>query len=233
MRKIFAILGLFALLLTTGCVQKTPDYYKEIKNAKSLYEQLDSAHITMTDLNSGEELMDFSFYINNDDEMIFSYRGTEDEGESQAYSDGAQFFYKNADETGWRTITSDDESYLYNLYTRKYRYPYARGSIFFLDGTSVANTISVESGGILTVTYVYDPEKLNSYAAERLDNVSEFISLTAVYELDEEGRLLSFTERGTVKDEQGVQSEVNMRITVDHMNEVYEIAYPVGELITE
>lgn len=234
MKKIIALAVLCAAALMTGCVGKTPEHYSEIKKAKELYEKLDSAHMTMTDLSTGGEILEFSFYLNEKDEMIFSYRGTEDGGESQAYSDGAQFFYKSADEDGWRVIDSSDESYLYNLYTRKYRYPYARGSIFFLDGTSVASASSADgANGTKIVTYVYDPQKLNSYAASRLDNVSEFTELTAVYEIDGEGRMVSFTETGTVIDEQGESSAVNMKITVDSMNEVWEIANPVGELITE
>ena len=234
MKKSLFTAALGVIMLLTGCTQKMPEYYSEIKQAKEKYEKLDSAHILMTDLNTGEDIMEFSFFLNGNDEMVFSYRGVTDGEEEQAYSDGAQFFYKSAGEEGWRIIPSDDESYLYNLYNRTYRYPYARGSIFFLDGTSVESVFSIGgSDGPLQITYVYDPEGLNSYAARQLENVSAFSSLTVVYELDSEGYITSFTETGVVTDSEGVESEVNMRITVDKMNEVYEIPYPVGELILE
>ena len=228
------ILVLVCAVLLTGCAQKMPQDYDRIKEAKKLYEELDSARIVMTDLNSGAEVLEFSFYLNKDDEMVFSYRGFDGGGEERAYSDGAQFFYKTADEEGWHIIGSDDESYLYNRYNKTYRYPYARGSIFFLDGTSVSSASTTEkSDGSFSITYVYDSEGLNNYAAGRLENVSEFSSLTAVYELNPEGYITSFTQTGTVSDENGVASDINMRLDVFDMNGVYEIPYPVGELILE
>lgn len=234
MRKILCTALVCGAMLLSGCMQKTAPRFGEIKSAKERYEKLDSAHLTMTDLDSGELMMEFSFYLNKNDEMIFSYRSVDGEKEEQAYSDGAQFFYKTAEEDGWRVIDSDDESYLYNLYTRTYRYPYARGSIFFLDGTSVSEaTEKATPDGGIAVTYVYDPEGLNAYAAGRLDNVSGFSSLTAEYVLDAEGNIISFTETGTVTDSEGVASDVNIRMTVDSMNEVYEIPYPVGKLIID
>ncbi|MGN1120185.1 MAG: hypothetical protein ACI4Q4_07485 [Oscillospiraceae bacterium] len=234
MRKTLCTALVCGTMLLSGCIQKTAPGFSEVKSAKERYESLDSAHITMTDLDTGLEMMEFSFYFNKDDEMIFSYCAVDGEKTEQAYSDGAQFFYKTADEDGWRVIKSDDESYLYNLYTRTYRYPYARGSIFFLDGTSVSESnIAEAADGGKTITYVYDPDGLNSYAAGRLDNVSNFSALTAEYVLDAQGYIVSFTETGTVTDAEGQPADVNIRITVDSMNEVYEIPYPVGELILD
>ena len=60
---------------------------------------------------------------------------------------------------------------------------------------------------------VVDPEKLNSFAAGQLDNVSAFSALTAVYELDADGYITSMTETGTVTDAEGITSEVNIKIT--------------------
>ena len=234
MKKLLLSLFLAAGCLLCGCMQKMPEYYNEIKNAKELYEKLDSGRITMTDLSSGEDIMEFSFMINKRDEMVFSYASHGGEGEERAFSDGGQFFYKQAEDDGWRVIPPDDESYAYNLYSRTYRYPYARGSLFFLDGTSVESVFSIGgSDGPLQITYVYDPEKLNSFAAGQLDNVSAFSALTAVYELDAEGYITSMTETGTVTDAEGITTEVNIKITVSDMNAVYDIPYPVDNLINE
>lgn len=234
MKKLFVAAALLVCLLMTGCIQKTPDYYNEIKRAKEQYEKLDSAHIVMTDLNTGEDIMDFSFMFTKNDEMVFSYYSCSDGVEERAFSDGAQFFFKTAGDDGWHVIKPDDPSYLYNLYSRKYRYPYARGSIFFLDGTSVKNTIAISSDdGPLSITYTYDPEGLNAYAAGQLENVSSFTALTAIYELDKDGYITSFTEKGTVTDTDGNTSEVNMRISVYDMNNVFDIPYPVDKILDE
>lgn len=234
MKKLLLAAMLAILSLICGCARNIPQYYNEIKTAKELYEKLDSARITMTDLSSGEDIMEFSFMINDRNEMVFSYASNSEAGEERAFSDGAQFFYKQAQDDGWHVIPPDDESYAYNMYSRTYRYPYARGSLFFLDGTSVESVFSIGgSDGPLQITYVYDPEKLNSFAAAQLDNVSSFSSLTAVYELDENGYITSMTETGTVTDAEGKTADVNIKITVSDMNAVYDIPYPVDNLIME
>ena len=107
------------------------------------------------------------------------------------------------------------------------RYPYARGSIFFLDGTSVETADVIEESGKTVIVYSYDPEKLNSYAVSLLDNVSSFSELTVSYTIDENGYITEFTERGTVTDTNGQKSSVDLRIIVNNMNEIYEIETPV------
>lgn len=231
MKRTAALLLALVIMLVSGCALSVPEGFSEVKRAKELYEKLGSGRLTMTDAASGETLMEFSFFINKKDEMIFSYISADENGTEGAYSDGAQFFYKNRGEEKWRIISTEDESYLYNLYSKTYRYPYARGSIFFLDGTSVESAQLTENAdGSLTVRYDYDPEKLNKNAVEMLDGVSEFYALSAVYEIAADGCMASFTETGSVADEQGERSDLSIRLTVSDPNNVYDIPSPVGEL---
>lgn len=225
MKKIFFIAIILGALLLCGCAAK-PEGYDSVKKAKELFEKLDSARVIMEDISAGERLMEFSFYINNDDEMIFSYRGNGENGEEYGYSNGAEFYYKTAGAERWEVIGPSDESYYYNIYTRDYRYPYARGSIFFLDGTSVESVVIAEKQDGTAIVYTYDPEKLNSYAAGILDNVSSFSELTATYLIDENGYITEFTEQGRVTDIDGNESSVDIRIIVDSMNEIFEIEAP-------
>lgn len=233
--RIFAaLLAALAIALACGCALSVPEGFSEVKRAKELYEKLDSGRLTMTDAASGETLMEFAFIINKKDEMIFSYLSQDESGTEGAYSDGAQFFYKNRDEEKWHIISAEDESYLYNLYSKTYRYPYARGSVFFLDGTSVANAqVTENADGSLTVRYDYDPERLNKNAAEQLDGVSEFFALSAVYEIAADGCMKSFTETGSVANEQGVRSDISITLAVSDPNNVYDIPSPVGELAAQ
>lgn len=226
MKKIVILLIVSGTLLLCGCSAK-PEGYDRVKRAKELFEELDGARVIMEDVSAGERLMEFSFYVNENDEMIFSYLGAGEGGEERCYSNGAEFYYKTADSSDWEVIGPADENYYYNIYTRDYRYPYARGSIFFLDGTSVKDARVTEEGGKTVTVYTYDPEKLNSYAVNLLDNVSSFSELTASYVIDENGYITEFTERGTVTDANGEKSAVDLRITVDRMNEIYEIEAPV------
>ena len=231
MKKTICAIALAAvLLLTASCTAQLPINYKDIKSAKDAYEELDSARVVMTDLSTGERLMTFLFYINSEDEMILYYEGESEDGAEYAYSDGAEFFYKTADAEEWSVISSSDESYIYNVYSRSYRYPYADGGIFFLDGTSVADA-SATGGedGPLVVTYVYDAELLNKNAAGSLDNVSSFSSLTAVYTIDD-GCITEFEMRGSVTDSDGSDYEINTGICVCDMNETESIAAEISEL---
>lgn len=230
MKKLI-LAALIAALTATGCAADMPDGYNTVKTAKSKYNGLDSAHTTMTDLSTGELIMDFSFYINSSEEMILYYYGKDGSDEMYAYSDGAQYFYKEPGKEMWSVINSSDEDYLYNIYNRKNRYPYADGGIFFLDGASVSQAeISTDEDGDTIISYIYDADRLNKSTNGLLDGVSSFESLTTIFEINSDGYIISFTETGKVTDTEGTARDVNMRIDIDMMNDVTEIAYPVDKL---
>lgn len=231
MRKLFLLI-LPVLLLLTGCTAvPVPENYNEIKKAKELYEKLDSACVVMVDNQSGAELMEFRFYINKKDEMILSYDSFEN-GE-KAYSDGVQFFYKTEGSEGWTAVTPKDEAYIYNIYNREYRYPYARGGLFFLDGTSVSTVETAEVGGDRLITYVYDCDKLNDYAVTKLDGVSSFSALTCVYRINADGYIVEFTEKGVMTDDSENVSDIDITYRITDMNELTGVENPVDYVLTE
>lgn len=221
---IAAVCALIAVFAVLVIVKRTsvPQGFNDIKKARDKYESLDSARLTMTDLSTGEVLMTFCFYINGDNEMILDYDSPQT-GE-HAYSDGKQYCYRSEGE--WTTITPADEEYIHNIFNRKYRYPYARGTVFFLDGTAVSEASVTEENGGKTVTYVYDADKLNSGSAKGLDNVSEFSELTCTYTIDESGLITRFTEKGKLTDADGAVSEVNIALEVSDVNNVKVIELP-------
>lgn len=199
-----------------------PDGYRDIKKARELYEKLDSARLDMIDLSNGETLMTFSFYINANNEMILDYDCPQN-GE-HAYSDGKQFYYRTDGE--WTAITPKDEAYIHNLYNREYRYPYARGTAFFLDGTAVEEARIEQNGSEKTITYVYDCDKLNESSVKQLDNVSEFSELTCSYTMNEDGLIIRFTEKGLLTDEDGETEDIDIAFVVSDVNNVNVIDIP-------
>ena len=215
------ITAVFAVLIIIK-LGELPDGYRDIKKARETYEKLDSARLEMIDLSSGELLMSFCFYINGSNEMVFDYDCPQN-GE-QAYSDGKQFYYKTDGE--WNTITSKDEAYIHNIYNREYRYPYARGTVFFLDGTAVKEAKIEENDGEKTVTYIYDCDKLNKSSAKQLDNVSEFSELTCTYTLNTDGLIVRFAEKGSLTDAEGKVTDVDIAIVVSDVNNVNVIDIP-------
>lgn len=221
----FVIAAAALAILAFVKLKAVPNGADDIKNARKLYEKLDSARLTMTDNSTGENLMDFSFYINGDNEMIFEY--VSPQSGDHAYSDGKQFYYKT--DGKWTAITPEDESYIHNIYNREYRYPYARGSVFFMNADAVSEATVEEQNGGKTITYVYDCEKLNKKAVKDLENVSEFSALTCVYSINADGLITRFTEKGAVTDAEGKASDVDITLEVSEVNKIKFIERPFDE----
>ena len=198
-KTIAAVLAAVSISLAAGCAANLPAGYDKFTAAREKYETLSSGRVTMTDLTTGDEIMRFSFYFNVNDEMVFSYWGSWQGEEQQAYSDGAEFFYKESGDEKWTVISSDDDGYIYNVYNRGYRYPYAEGRLFFLAGEAVRNAGIIESGdGPTSITYTYDPEKLNSASMPGVqEDIQSFERLTTTLEIDQQGYPSSFTEDGS------------------------------------
>lgn len=234
MKKVIACAAAAAsICVISGCsAASLPEGYEQFMQARELYERLDSARVTMTDIDSGEEIMRFSFYFTGSDEMVLSYYGCWYGEEQQAYSDGAEFFYKESGDEKWSVISSADENYIYNIYNRKYRYPYAEGRIFFLAPEAVENAeTGTAPNGNFRITYDYDAEKLNSQSIPGIvGQISEFKTLATTLETDPDGNVVSFTESGTIIAADGEEMTLNMRIDVADINSVFDIPYPVDEL---
>lgn len=228
----FAAVSVVSVALSSGCAAKLPAYYDKFTAARDKYQNVDSARVTMTDISTGEEIMRFSFYFNVNDEMVFSCWTSWQGEEQQAYSDGAEFFYKYSDDEKWNVISSSDDSYIYNIYNRGYRYPYAEGRLFFLAGEAVQDAGIIESDdGPTSITYTYDPEKLNSESMPGVqEDIQSFEKLVTTLEIDQQGYPLSFTEDGTVVTAAGEVMEFNMRIDVTDINNVYDVENPVDEI---
>lgn len=218
-------------VMLVACSADLPEGYDKFTAAREKYEKLDSARVTMTDLDSGSEIMEFSFYFNGSDEMVFSYYGCWDGEVQQAYSDGAEFFYKEDGDEKWSVISSADENYVYNVYNRGYRYPYAEGRIFFLAGEAVASAEVTESNGVTSICYVYDTDKLNSASMPGVqEEISRFSELTTTLNIGADGIVQDFIESGTVTTVTGEILTLNMMITVSDVNEIFDVANPVDEI---
>lgn len=213
--------GIFAVLLITK-ISSAPEGYKEIQEAQRNYEKLDSASLVMTDNLSGDTLMTFRFLINGDNEMILDYYAPQS-GE-RAYSDGKLFRYKTDGE--WTTISPSSEEYIHNLYNREYRYPYARGSVFFADSESVSEAEISQNGGKTVITYIYDAERLNQKAGQLLlENAKSFSRLQCEYTL-EDGLITNLTEKGVITDLEDKEITLDITIRLLEINEVKSIEKP-------
>lgn len=232
MKRFISAAAAAAMIFLAGCSAKLPDGYDQFVKARETYEKLDSARVTMTDIDSGEEIMEFSFYINGNGEMVFSYRDNWDGKTQQAYSDGAEFFYKEDGDEKWTVISSADENYVYNIYNREYRYPYAEGRIFFLAAESVSDAgVIGGDDGSLSVTYVYDPDKLNAASIPGIaEEISRFEYLATRLEIGSDGIVTRFTENAAVETASGEKLSLNMQIDVTEANQISDIPNPVDDI---
>lgn len=233
MKRVFAAaVAAASIAALSGCSTELPEGYREFTAARDKYETLDSARVTMTDLDSGEQVMEFSFYFSANDEMVLSYSSTWDGVTQQAYSDGAEFFYKESGDEKWTVISSGDENYVYNVYNRKYRYPYAEGRMFFLAAESVREaSVTTGTDGSTVIVYDYDPDKLNEASMPGVEEeISEFQSLSTTLTISADGIPVQFVENGAVTTVSGEELTLNMQIDVTSVNEVFEIPYPVDEI---
>ena len=175
--------------------------------------------------------MEFSFYFTGNDEMVLSYYGCWNGEEQQAYSNGAEFFYKESGDEKWSVIGSSDENYIYNIYNREYRYPYAEGRVFLIAAEAVESAEVSESDGATSIKYVYDTEKLNSVSMPGVEEeISDFSALTTTLYIGADGIVKDFIESGTVTTVSGETLTLNMKITVSDVNKVFEIKNPVDEI---
>ena len=229
MKRFISAAAAAAMIFLAGCSAKLPAGYDQFVKARENYEKLDSARVTMTDINSDTEIMEFCFYINANGEMVFSYRDNWDGKTQQAYSDGAEFFYKEDGDEKWTVISSSDENYVYNIYNREYRYPYAKGRIFFLAGEAVSDVGIIDSDdGPLSITYVYDPDKLNAASIPGIaEEISRFECLTTKLEVGSDGIITRFTENADVVTASGEELSLVMRIDVTEANQITDIPNPV------
>lgn len=231
-RLIAAALAAVSIALSAGCSAQLPQGYDKFTAAREKFETLDSGRVTMTDLTTGEEIMRFSFFFTANDEMVFSYWGSWQGNVQQAYSDGAEFFYKDSGDEKWTVIGSDDESYIYNVYNRGYRYPYAEGRLFFLAGEAVRDSgVITSEDGPTQINYVYDPEKLNSASMPGVqEDIQSFEKLSTTLEIDRQGYPVRFIEDGSVVTSAGEVMDFSMQIDVTDINDVYDVANPVDEI---
>ena len=82
--------------------------------------------------------------------------------------------------------------------------------------------------GPLSITYVYDPDKLNAASIPGIaEEISRFEYLTTKLEVGSDGIITRFTENGTVVTASGEELTLNMRIDVAEANQITDIPNPV------
>ena len=216
-----AVMSALLIISTAGCSTADPDGYSDIRNARKLYSELYSAKLTVTDKETGMVTQELAFKYNQQDELVYSYYGTDGTTVYYEYHNGSEYNYYSDGE--WHTLVSGDENYV--SYSRSRKMSMTDEGMIFAKAESVTSSTITETAAGKTIEMVYDAAALNSSMASQLGLVGELESFKVIYTLDSDGYCTSLEQIGTaVKD--GKQSKVDYLMTVEHMNDVTSIEQP-------
>ena len=113
-----AILSALLIITLSGCsVKAEPEGYSDIKNARKLYSELYSAQLTVTDKETGTVTQELTFRYDTQDNLTYSYYGTDGTTEYYEYHNGSEYNYLSDGE--WHTLVSGDENYVAYSRSRK------------------------------------------------------------------------------------------------------------------
>ena len=197
-KRISALLPITAfIVLLCGCKAAGSYEGKALTDrAKSLHTSLESAHITVTDMNN-ELVQDISYRFAGDI-MQYMYYGKDSESGKEYYefNNGTELDYITLpDETEWSFKSKGEDGY-YN-YSRASRHYFADGSKLFTDYAAAVSGseegYSLYGGKSLTLSY--DTEKLRQY-----EGMADITAYREVFEFDEEGFCAEFCTSYTLSD---------------------------------
>lgn len=213
-----AVLALFVLSLTGfGRMEG----YDVIDRARAAYAALDSGRLTITDVDTGGLVQDFTFRY-EDGALTYLYEGTGPDGTfSCEYGDGeTRELYTDGQ---WAAYAADEDGYV--RYTRKRPHQNASKDIFFLLGSCVeqAEITELPDGG-QTIRYVYSPAKLSGKLAGQLRG-GKLTAFETVYTLDASGGIEEMIEQSTVSGPDG-DSEWAYKLVISDENAVEAIEKP-------
>ena len=185
--------------------------------AKALHTSLESADITVCDLNTHETVQEISYRFVGD-VMQYMYYG-KDASTGQEYyefNNGTELdFITLPDESEWSFKSKGEDGY-YN-YSKASRHYFADGAKLFSDYSAAVSASSVEQSlyGGKKLTLSYDIEKLRQY-----EGMSEMTEFSEVFELDEEGYCAEFLTSFTLSD--GSSSKYTVYINKRNADEPIE-----------
>lgn len=217
MRRICLSVMILAMIFAlTGCVTRTPVAGEElVMAARKAYAALDSAHVEVVNDETGEAEQTFIFKCDEKGMMTYSYAGASDGVRLAQFNNGYEQF---TDENGEVSYT-DSQNLRFTAYSKDVRYPMAdEGLIIFLDSAIDREQCSVtEKDGITEVIHVYGPKTFGLY-----DGEGELKAFSALFRFDENGELISFTEKADIVAD-GAENRHSYTIYITERNAVERV----------
>lgn len=221
--------AVLAAVSFSGC---SADYsqlegYNEIMNARKLYSQLFSAHLTVTDTEKAMLTQELYFMYDQNDRLEYSYFGTDGKTEYYEYHNGYEYNYFDNESREWKTLTEGEENY--RGYSKTAKMSMCDEGMIFIKPESVTEASKTKDSENTVIRMTYDASALNSSMSSQLGLVGSLKSFEVIYTLDKDGYCTSMEQKGTAEQD-GVTSSVDYILEIDRMNDVVEIVKPnVGD----
>ena len=198
--------------------------YSEIENARKLYSELFSAHLTITDCEKDILTQELTFMYDTQDRLVYSYYGTDGSTQYFEYHNGFEYSYTDGGE--WKTVTEGGENY--HSYSKSAKMSMTDAGMIFIKPESITSSAVTQDGENKVIKTQYDAAALNSSMSSQLGLVGSLKSFEVIYTLDKDGYCVTMEQIG-VAEQDGKESKVDYLLKIDKMNDVAEIVKPDTE----
>lgn len=224
-RVSFCLFIIITVCFMTSCGGAQFDGADELKRAKKLFEEMNSARITVSDNIGGTMSQSFAFSYDAADTLIYAYSADSGDGDMYyEYHNGSEIV-KTTDSAGeWTAVAEGSENYY--SYSRSVRSSYTSASLlaFFDSCVSQSSVTENESGG-KTIRLSYDLDALNALGLLSAE-VGTLEAFEEEISLDADGSCVRLTQSGaSVSD--GASSDYSYTIIIEEINAAEKTVRPV------
>ena len=154
----------YCVTALSGCSSVSYEGKDLVDKAKQIHTELEAAHITVSDNNTGDVLQEITYRFEGD-VMQYMYigRDTETGEEYYEFNNGTELDTWHTGNSGWTAVAKGSEGF-YN-YSRAKRHYFADGALLLNDYPSavVSSEVHNEAGGGKTIRLRYDDDRLYRY----------------------------------------------------------------------
>ncbi len=217
MKRLFIICGTIAFVFLSACSKKPVAGEEIVEKAKNKCEQLNSATITVTNTETGKVEQTFSYLYDDDDNMVYLYKGIVDGKEVIEYNDSKSMYIKK--DGNLTTVSSDNRDF--EKFTIRKPHPNAGKGMILMSRDEVTDaTVTLTENGKI-VHHEYDTDKI-----EQIDKSSGKLTKFIVeYYFDKNDDLLYFTEK-TVFSKDGKETANVYKMEISEKNSIISIEKP-------
>ncbi len=218
MRLIKAVLIIMAFAIFSACSIEG-EGFDEMKKARSLYSELISAEVTVTDALTGEAVQKFKFRYEGK-LLTYYYHAIDDEdNEYFEYHNGSELFYGYKGDSDWSVISSNSKDYYF--YSTIQRHPMSDYKLLFFEPQSMAQAEVIDLGEDIGLMLRYNTEKMSVTLKNQLALVGELSEFETYTIINKDGYPKKMTQSGVLEGE-----PFSYEINIERLNELEVIEKP-------